>query len=323
MSLRSSLLWAWVLAGAAWTGNVEAQARSPDDDLRIATMEVGAWPETIAALQTDMHAEGRRVHVVVFDRSARLAPCDHYGLALDAAGALAFAIGACDPTTNATELRLVSRTALFAHDGPVSRPRAIGLSATEVRVGADRGGAAVTGGAALECSIRVRPFLDDLEHGTIVYLQPDRYDVRATESTVLVGVEPDGWSLHARASAALTISYEVIDRGTGEVVLRDRATLGCSDASRVASAVPDEPISRRASRVLVLESTHLQRLSEVVAAIDIHEPVGDEAVALRLLQERAAEIGADAVVGVEFHHGHGRGPIHLSGLAVRFIELPR
>lgn len=321
MSSRSSFLRALVLAGSAWAGGVQAQARPPDDELSIATIEVGAWPETIAALQTDLHAEGRRVHVVVFDRSSHLAPCGRYGLALDAAGALAFAIGACDPATNATELRLVSRTALFAHDGPVSRPRAIGLAATEVRVGADSGGAAVTGGAALECSIRVRPYLDDLEAGTIVYLGPDRYDVRTRETTVLIGVEPDGWSLHARATAALTIAYEIIDRATGEVVLRDHAILGCSDASRVASAVPEEPVSVRASRVLVLESTHLPRLSEVVAAIDVHEPVGDEALALRLLQERAAALGADAVVGVEFNHGHGRGPIHLSGLAVRFIEL--
>jgi hypothetical protein len=323
MSLRSSLLWAWVLAGAAWAGSVEAQARSPDDELRLATVEVGGWAETIASLETDLHAEGRLIHVVVFDHSARLAACGRYGLALDPAGARAFAIGACDPATNATELRLVSRTELFAHDGPVPRPLAIALSATEVRVGADMGGAALTGGAALDCSIRVRPFLDDLEHGTVVYLQPDRYDVRPTETTVLVSVEPDGWSLHARASAALIISYEVVERASGAVVLRDRATLGCSDASRVASAVPEEPVSSRAARVLVLESTHLPRISEVLAAIDVHEPVGDEAVALRLLRERAAAIGADAVVGVQFNHGHGSGPIHLSGLAVRFIELPR
>jgi hypothetical protein len=32
-------------------------------------------------------------------------------------------------------------------------------------------------------------------------------------------------------------------------------------------------------------------------------------------------MGADAVVGVEFHHGEGEGqPTHLSGLAVRFIQ---
>ncbi len=324
MSYRSFVC-TLVLAGASWAGEVDAQARSPDerfDDLRIATTEIGGWPETVATLQADLHGEGRRVHVVVFDRSSRLAPCGRYGLALDAAGAVAFAIGACDPVTNATELRLVSRAALFAHDGPVSRPRAIALSATEVRVGVDSGGAATTGGAALECSIRVRPYLDDLERGGVVYLGPDRYDVRSTETSVLVGVEPDGWSLHARASAALTIEYQVIDRATGEVVLRERATLGCGDASRIASAVPDEPLSARASRVLVLESAHLPRLSEVVAAIDVHEPVGDEARALRMLQERAVAVGADAVVGVAFDHGHV-GPIHLSGLAVRFIELHR
>lgn len=324
MSSRSSLLRALVLAGASWTsGQAQAQARPPGAELRIATVEYGGWPETIAALQNDLGAEGARVHAVVFDRSSTLAPCGGYALGLDPAGARAFAVGACDAATSATELILVSRTDLFSHDGPVPRPRAITLAATEVRVGAESGGAAVTGGAALECSIGVRPYLDDLEHGTVVYLRPDQYEVRPTEASILVSVEEGGWSLHGRAMAAMTIEYDVIDRVTREIVLRDHATLACGDASRVASATPDEPISSRASRVLILETRDLPRPAEVLAVLDVHEPVGDEALALRLLQERAAAAGADAVVGVEFHHGHAPGPIHLSGLAVRFIEIPR
>jgi uncharacterized protein YbjQ (UPF0145 family) len=49
--------------------------------------------------------------------------------------------------------------------------------------------------------------------------------------------------------------------------------------------------------------------------------VGDQDAALAALKRRAASMGADAVVGVEFHHGEGAGePIHLSGLAVRFLK---
>jgi hypothetical protein len=33
-------------------------------------------------------------------------------------------------------------------------------------------------------------------------------------------------------------------------------------------------------------------------------------------------MGADAVVGVEFHHGEGDEPTHLSGMAVRFVPPP-
>ena len=48
--------------------------------------------------------------------------------------------------------------------------------------------------------------------------------------------------------------------------------------------------------------------------------MGKHDEALRTLQAKAALLGADAVVGVEFHHGEGEGePTHLSGLAVKFL----
>jgi hypothetical protein len=75
------------------------------------------------------------------------------------------------------------------------------------------------------------------------------------------------------------------------------------------------------SRVLVLQSTHLDRPSEVVGVVDAHVPMGGHDKALDVLRRRAAALGADAVVGVEFHHGEGEGePTHLSGLAVRFLQ---
>jgi hypothetical protein len=77
-----------------------------------------------------------------------------------------------------------------------------------------------------------------------------------------------------------------------------------------------------AGRVLIMQSTHLDRPTEVVGVVDVHLPSGNEGAALAALRARAAALGADAVLGVEFHHGEEHeGPTHLSGLAVRFIEL--
>lgn len=49
--------------------------------------------------------------------------------------------------------------------------------------------------------------------------------------------------------------------------------------------------------------------------------VGDQDAALAALRRQALAMGADAVVGVELHHGEGDDEsIHLSGLAVRFVR---
>jgi hypothetical protein len=78
-----------------------------------------------------------------------------------------------------------------------------------------------------------------------------------------------------------------------------------------------------ASNVLVLQTTKLDRYAEVVGVLDVHEGMGDERVALQRLREKAAAMGADAVIGVEFHHGEDEGePTHLSGMAVRFVAPP-
>jgi hypothetical protein len=77
---------------------------------------------------------------------------------------------------------------------------------------------------------------------------------------------------------------------------------------------------RDPARVLVLEGKHLPRPAEVIGVVDAHEAMGKQDAALWTLKQKAAALGADAVVGVEFHHGEGEGePTHLSGLAVRFL----
>ena len=76
--------------------------------------------------------------------------------------------------------------------------------------------------------------------------------------------------------------------------------------------------------VVVTTARKLDRPTEVVGVIDEHEPSGRQDAALALLRRRAAAMGADGVVGVEFHHGEeSGGPTHLSGLAVRYVDRLR
>jgi hypothetical protein len=90
------------------------------------------------------------------------------------------------------------------------------------------------------------------------------------------------------------------------------------------ATAPSSLTALPATHILVLQSTHTDRLTEVVGVIDVHAEMGGQDAALELLKARAAQLGADAVLGVEFHHGHGEDePTHLSGLAVRFIDAVR
>lgn len=90
----------------------------------------------------------------------------------------------------------------------------------------------------------------------------------------------------------------------------------------IASSTPPPPSPQRpptdSSRVLVVESAHLGRPGEIVAVIDVTNAKGTHDSGVALLRERAAELGADAVVSVEFHNGDGGRPARASGLAMRF-----
>lgn len=75
------------------------------------------------------------------------------------------------------------------------------------------------------------------------------------------------------------------------------------------------------SRVLILPTKDLNRPSEIVGFIDMHVPMGSHDTALDQLRRRAAEMGADAVIDVDFNHAEVPGePNHLSGTAVRYVE---
>lgn len=78
----------------------------------------------------------------------------------------------------------------------------------------------------------------------------------------------------------------------------------------------------RAARVLISDSTNLGQPTEVLAIVDAHMRSGYQDEALAELRTRAAALGADAVVGVEFHHGEENAHAnHLSGVAVRYRDL--
>ncbi len=77
-----------------------------------------------------------------------------------------------------------------------------------------------------------------------------------------------------------------------------------------------------AARVRVLQNEAMSCPTEVLGTVDVHEEVKDEAQALGVLRRGAAALGAEAVVGVEFHHGEGgHEETHLSGMAVRCKDL--
>src|SRR5260370_13825536 len=90
------------------------------------------------------------------------------------------------------------------------------------------------------------------------------------------------------------------------------------------AVVHDPAIIAAAEKVRVVQNDHLDCPSEVLGLVDIHEPVQSEEQALAVLKRKAAKVGAEAVIGVEFHHGEpGAEPTHLSGMAVRCHDLIR
>lgn len=233
------LLCAVVVAlGGLLLGRSEAHA-----ELTVSSLEHGPWPATVAALQTDLRSEGATLHVVVADESGRRAACGAYVLGFDAVGEAAFALGACDPTTFATQVVLRRRSALFAHGDLVARPLAVSITAIETRSTRVSGAATEHGGSEVACAVAVHPYLRDMETGAIVRLPPGRFVLRPLVAGVTAAVEADGWNLLG-ATAGLVIDYEVVDTQRGEVVLHDRATLQCgatslSAAARVATACPE------------------------------------------------------------------------------------
>jgi len=134
-----------------------------------------------------------------------------------------------------------------------------------------------------------------------------------------------GWALHAPTTTTLTIEYDVIERATGALVLHDRALLACGTAAPMRSETQRDPslpaLSDAAARVRLLESRDLPRSAEVLGVLLVREPRERIALGMNELRERAAALGADAVVGIRLDHELSGGEAYFTGLAVRFVEL--
>ena len=91
-------------------------------------------------------------------------------------------------------------------------------------------------------------------------------------------------------------------------------------ASVDTSDTPEAPMTPRAHAVQVFVDKRIPRPTEVLAVFDFHSRADSEDKGFDELRARAAQIGADAVIGAEFEHGDGEEPSHLSGMAVRFLD---
>jgi uncharacterized protein YbjQ (UPF0145 family) len=97
---------------------------------------------------------------------------------------------------------------------------------------------------------------------------------------------------------------------------------GHDEVAEEKAIVNDPAVIAAAEKVKVIQNHNIDCPTELVGLVDIHEPVESVDQALTVLRRKAAKMGADAVVGVEFHHGEpGEEPTHLSGMAVRCKDL--
>lgn len=208
-----------------------ARAEGPE----IVTREHGGWGEALAALRGDLGSEGRAIHIGVRAGGKKVG-CDHYRLDLDDAAQGAFQVGVCDRGTEETTLKLAHRAALFDHRTHVPSPRTLSLRAVVTYEGAAVGDGGPQGGSAVRCSWAVRPYLDDQEHGTRVLLTPEHYALRSASAWVSATPDGSGWNLAVSEAATFHLEYEVVDRATGGVVLRQALDMRCGDAGPTSEA---------------------------------------------------------------------------------------
>jgi hypothetical protein len=81
------------------------------------------WNDALAELRTSGVSGSSRLQLVVYDEHYGRIACRDYVIHLEPTDtALAFSLGECDPATNQTELLLIDRHKLFAHEGGLSQP---------------------------------------------------------------------------------------------------------------------------------------------------------------------------------------------------------
>lgn len=235
MSGRVCTIVACGIVVLAWAAPAVVHAQ-----LRVTDVEGRPWFDVVSDLAESLDSEGALVSLCVRQGSGACTPCGGYALSFDDDGPKAFEVGACDPATGATAVQLVDRSALFDHDHAVPVPRAIAVRASLARGSSTERVTPRAAGTGVACSVRIRPYVRDLEHGVIVPLEPDAYDVRVARLHADVAPSADGsFVLSSTDEAATELSYDVIERASGTVVLVGRATLSCSAAADVPATLPD------------------------------------------------------------------------------------
>jgi hypothetical protein len=92
---------------------------------------------------------------------------------------------------------------------------------------------------------------------------------------------------------------------------------GATPAAAAVRKADAKPAAKPAARVAVIDAKSTKRKSELVGVIDVAGDKGHRDAALEAMRVKAAAMGADAIVGVEYHEGTNE-PGHYSGVAVRY-----
>lgn len=79
-------------------------------------------------------------------------------------------------------------------------------------------------GVELRCNLSIEPWVLDAASGERRRATPNRYELRAAGQGARVRAVGEGWSVE---SASMHLEYELVERATGQVVLRDTAELAC------------------------------------------------------------------------------------------------
>ncbi len=247
--MRAAIQTASVLALLSVVGVSPATAHAQP---RVTTFEHDQWWDVVSGLAEDVGSEGTQVALCARSTEAGAClPCGAYTLSLDAAAAQAFAIGACDETTGATTVRLVHRAALFDHAHAVPVPRSLGIGAELATGTASESATPRSAGSAVGCSARVRPYVRDLEHGVVVFLRPDAYEVRVARARFRVEPSVDGEFVISSTDVAQTdFAYDVIERATGTVIVVGHANLTCTSTVDVPATDPGAVSPTPASHAL-------------------------------------------------------------------------
>src|SRR5207248_2819947 len=81
---------------------------------------------------------------------------------------------------------------------------------------------------------------------------------------------------------------------------------------------PSQRASPAAARILVTPEESLGRRLDILAVLDFHTRAESQDKGFDELREKAAALGANAVISAQFEHGEGKEPSHLSGMAVKY-----